>query len=199
MRRLLSVFGLSLLVACTVTRKDEVSEISPAPETTVTVAQGDLTGFIAKNGSYTWRGVPFAADTSGENRWRAPRPAPAWDGTREALEFSPACAQIASPFTPIESWTNWTLEGSEDCLKMDVYAPVGSKGKNLPVMVWIHGGSNVSGASQLYVGENLAANENVIVMSVQYRLGIATMFRVGTPVRPTTLLPATNILRMARS
>lgn len=172
MKRFLSLLALSLVVSsCTVTRKDEAFEVKLAPETTVTVTQGDITGFIAKNGSYAWRGVPFAADTSGKNRWQAPRPAPAWAGVREALEFSPACAQIASPFTPIESWTNWTLEGSEDCLKMDIYAPANSQGKSLPVMVWIHGGSNVSGASQLYIGENLAANENVIIMSVQYRLG----------------------------
>lgn len=171
MKRILYVCALTLLTACSGGGDKEIFTPTLAPETTVTVAQGEIAGFIAQNGSYTWRGVPFAADTSGQNRWRAPRPAPAWDGTREALAFSPACAQIASPFTPIESWTNWTLEGSEDCLKMDVYAPAQSKGENLPVMVWIHGGSNVSGASQLYVGENLAANENVIVMSVQYRLG----------------------------
>jgi len=90
---------------------------------------------------------------------------------REALEFAPVCPQIATPFTPIEGFTNWTLEGSEDCLALDIYTPPNAKGKSLPVMMWIHGGSNVSGASQLYVGENLALNEDVIVMSVQYRLG----------------------------
>ena len=139
--------------------------------TTVTTAQGHLVGFTAANGAHVWRGVRFAADTSGENRWRAPKPAPAWEGVKEALNFAPVCPQIATPFTPIESFTNGTLEGSEDCLAADIYAPANSKDKQLPVMVWIHGGGNVSGASQLYVGENLAVNEDVIVISVQYRLG----------------------------
>ena len=138
---------------------------------TVTTAQGHLVGFAAANGAHVWRGVNYAADTSGENRWRAPRPAPKWDGTKEALDFAPVCPQIATPFTPIESFTNGELEGSEDCLTADIYAPANSHGKSLPVMVWIHGGGNVSGGSQLYVGENLAVNEDVIVISVQYRLG----------------------------
>ncbi len=139
--------------------------------TTVTTAQGHLVGFTAANGAHVWRGVRFAADTSGENRWRAPKLAPAWEGVKEALHFAPVCPQIATPFTPIESFTNGTLEGNEDCLAADIYAPANSKDKQLPVMVWIHGGGNVSGASQLYVGENLAVNEDVIVISVQYRLG----------------------------
>jgi len=160
-----------LLVACSGGKTEVERRPIVSNATVVTVAQGDLIGFTAANGSHVWRGVPFAADTGGENRWRAPRPAPAWDGVREALEFAPVCPQIATAFTPIASFTDGELEGSEDCLAMDIYAPADSKGKSLPVMLWIHGGSNVSGASQLYIGENLANNENVIVMSVQYRLG----------------------------
>ena len=144
---------------------------TPAAETSVSVAQGNLIGFIEDNGAHVWRGVPFGADTSGENRWRAPRPAPAWDGVREAISFADVCAQIATPFTPIEGWVNGQVEGSEDCLAADIYAPANAKDSDLPVMVWIHGGSNVSGASQLYQGHRLAVNEDVIVVSVQYRLG----------------------------
>ena len=139
--------------------------------TTVSTAQGHLIGFEAANGAHVWRGVHYAADTSGENRWRAPRPAPKWNGVKEALDFGSVCPQIATPFTPIESFTNGELEGSEDCLTVDIYAPADSQGKQLPVMVWIHGGGNVSGAAQLYIGENLAVNEDVVVISVQYRLG----------------------------
>jgi len=171
------IIGTSLLLAaCGSSEPDVEAPRNAAAVTTSTTAQGKLVGFIAENGAHVWRGVPYAADTSGENRWRAPRSAPAWDGEREAVSFAPACAQIATPFTPIASWTNGDLEGSEDCLIFDIYAPPNAKneaanGRPLPVMMWIHGGSNVSGASQLYVGENLAKNENVIVMSVQYRLG----------------------------
>ena len=135
------------------------------------MAQGELIGFTAENGAHIWRGVPYGEDTSGKNRWRAPRPAPVWDGVREATAFAPVCPQIATPFTPIEGFVLGELEGSEDCLAMDIYAPSDAVGRSLPVMVWIHGGSNVSGASQMYIGDRLAANEDVIVISVQYRLG----------------------------
>lgn len=172
MMKQLYFIGIALcLSACSSSEPETELPRNPAPVTTTAVTQGELVGFIANNGAHVWRGVPYAADTSGENRWRAPRPALAWDGTRSATEFAPACPQIATPFTPIASWTNGTLEGSEDCLIFDIYAPADAKGKSLPVMMWIHGGSNVSGTSQLYVAENLAKNENVIVMSVQYRLG----------------------------
>ena len=158
------------LASCNSRTKIETPPIADEA-TTVTTAQGHLVGFTAKNGAHVWRGVRFAADTSGENRWRAPRSAPTWEGIKEALKFAPVCPQIATPFTPIASFTNGEIEGHEDCLAADIYAPADSQGKKLPVMVWIHGGGNVSGASQIYVGENLAVNENVIVVSVQYRLG----------------------------
>ena len=171
MKHIIVLVAFVLLAGCGGGKMAEIISPVSDPATNVKTTNGDLTGFISQNGSYTWRGVPYGADTSGENRWRAPRPAPVWKDVRDALNFAPVCPQIATPFTPIESFTNGKLEGSEDCLAFDIYAPANSKGKALPVMVWIHGGSNVSGASQLYIGENLAKNENVIVMSVQYRLG----------------------------
>ena len=136
-----------------------------------TVAQGDLIGFVAENGAHVWRGVPHSADAGGQNRWRAPRPAPAWEGVKVATKFAPVCPQIASAFVQIEAFEIGRLEGSEDCLAVDIYTPADAVGRDLPVMVWIHGGSNVSGASQLYIGDQLAVNEDVIVVSVQYRLG----------------------------
>lgn len=158
------------LAACSSKPKAPVTPVA-AQETLTEIASGGIVGFVEANGAYVWRGVPFAADTSGANRWRSPKPAPQWDGTKSMTAFGDVCAQIATPFTPIESFENWTLEGSEDCLKADIYAPSDAKGKSLPVMVWIHGGSNVSGASQLYQGHNLAVNEDVIIVSIQYRLG----------------------------
>ncbi len=170
MKKYLIAAFMFMLIACGAQTK---IESTPQPDllTKRQIAQGELIGFISETGAHVWRGVPYAADTSGKNRWRAPRPTPKWNAAREALDFAPACAQIATPFTPIASFTNWTLEGSEDCLVFDIYAPPQAQGQNLPVMMWIHGGSNVSGASQLYVGDQLAVNENVIILSVQYRLG----------------------------
>jgi len=159
------------LAACSGNAPVDVEAVAD-PSTERTTTSGDVVGFVEANGAHVWRGIPFAADTSGENRWRAPRPAAAWSGVREALEFSPVCPQIATPFSStLEGFVNGELMGSEDCLKLDVYAPADAQGRGLPVMVWIHGGSNVSGGSQLYRGHNLAVNENVVVVSIQYRLG----------------------------
>ena len=145
---------------------------SPAPETARAIAQGDLSGFIAESGAHVWLNVPFAADTGGENRWRAPRPAPSWDGTRDATLHGPRCPQIANGFTMSdEPFEPGDLLGDEACLTLDIYAPADAAGKSLPVMMWIHGGSNISGTSADYDGAFLAANENVIVIAVQYRLG----------------------------
>ena len=145
---------------------------TPAPETVRTIAQGELTGMVADSGAHVWLNVPFAADTGGENRWRAPRPAAAWDGTREAVAHGPRCPQIANSFTMSdEPFEPGDLLGDEACLNLDIYAPANAAGKSLPVMMWIHGGSNVSGTSADYDGSFLAANENVIVIAVQYRLG----------------------------
>jgi len=170
MKKCLLLILVLTLIGCSKADKTALRPVSD-PLTTRHISQGQLTGFVSQTGAHVWRGVPYGADTSGENRWRAPRPAPEWNAIREALDFAPVCAQIATPFTPVPSFTNWTLEGSEDCLVFDIYAPPNAQGKNLPVMMWIHGGSNVSGTSQLFVGDQLAVNEDVIILSIQYRLG----------------------------
>jgi len=169
MKRFLLAALVLTLINCGGTDETDSQPISN-PVTTRHISTGQLTGFVSGTGAHVWRGVPYGADTSGKNRWRAPRSAPKWNTVKEALNFAPVCAQIATPFTPVPSFTNWTLEGSEDCLVFDIYAPPDAQGKNLPVMMWIHGGSNVSGTSQLYVGDQLAVNEDVIILSIQYRL-----------------------------
>lgn len=163
--------------------------ITPAPETTRSLVQGEVVGFVAPSGAHVWRNIPFAADTSGANRWRAPSPPLNWDGTREATTFGPRCPQIANGFTMSETpFEPGDLLGNEACLNLDIYAPANASAESLPVMVWIHGGSNVSGASSDYDGANLAANENVIIVAVQYRLGPLGWFS-HPALRETALLP----------
>ncbi|MEO9970244.1 MAG: carboxylesterase family protein, partial [Hyphomonadaceae bacterium] len=162
---------------------------SPAPETVRSIPQGDLQGFVAPSGAHVWRGVPFAADTGGDNRWRAPRPASGWDGTRDATAHGPRCPQVANSFTQSDMpFEPGDLLGDEACLNLDVYAPADAAGKSLPVMMWIHGGSNVSGASADYDGSYLAQNENVIIIAVQYRLGPLGFFS-HPALRDTASLP----------
>lgn len=144
-------------------------------DSTRTVVQGDVVGFLSEDGTHVWRALPFATPPLGDLRWRAPRPAQNWDGLKEALAFGDRCTQVSTPFSQSEEVPFGDLVGSEDCLTLDVYAPPMSSEEAasaaLPVMVWIHGGGNVSGASKLYDGALLAKEQNVIVVAVQYRLG----------------------------
>ena len=158
--------------------------IEPEPvrdETSLrTTALGELVGFTHhENDVHVWRGIPFAAAPVGDLRWRAPRPAEAWDGVREALDHAPWCVQIKGPLDDSDPTLSdvpvGTAVGQEDCLYLNLYAPKMSVDEaasaNLPVMMWIHGGSNVWGRAQQYDPSDFVENENVIVAVMQYRLG----------------------------
>jgi len=114
---------------------------------------------------WEWLAIPFAAPPTGELRWKAPRPVEAWEGTRDALSFGPACPQL-------NATAEATVIGDEDCLHLNVWRPR-SQERGLPVYVWIHGGSNTSGANSwsVYQGDRLAEHSNLVVVSIQYRLG----------------------------
>ena len=150
-----------------------------APETpNATVQRTISTGVLAgyENGAaQAWRAIPFAAPPVGDLRWRAPRPPAAWAGVRPAVSPAPWCPQILSALDGVDKSRIGQITGQEDCLYLDVYAPKMSADEaakaNLPVMMWIHGGSNTWGRAQQYDGSVLAARHNVIVVIVQYRLG----------------------------
>ena len=111
-------------------------------------------------------GIPYAAAPVGEFRWKAPRPAPAWQGVREATAIGPHCMQA-----PIFGDIKFSQPASEDCLNLNVYAP--ATGSRLPVMVWIHGGGFQAGAGPepRHNGDALA-NKGVVVVTFNYRLGV---------------------------
>ncbi|MCH9646747.1 MAG: carboxylesterase family protein [Deltaproteobacteria bacterium] len=167
MKSLICLGILLLVAAC---REKEMLPAS-SPGTARSLAQGEVVGFLAKNGAQVWRGLPFAASTAGENRWRGPRPAPEWQGVREALHFAERCSQLTNQSDEDEGLEAGLIIGSEDCLAVDIYSPADAQGKALPVMVWIHGGGNVWGRSSAYDGSRLAENEKVVVVATQYRLG----------------------------
>ncbi len=149
---------------------DEVASADPG--TLRTTESGDVVGYTSRSGAQVWKGIPFAEAPVGDLRWRAPRPAVAWEGTREALQFGPRCPQITNALDQGEGLAPGTLMGSEDCLTLDIYAPKGAAAAApLPVMVWIHGGGNVWGRAGQYDGGNLAVDQNVLVVTIQYRLG----------------------------
>lgn len=169
-------------------------------DTSTTVRQTEY-GFVAgadqtgTNGTYAWRGVPYAKPPVGALRWRAPQDPEPWGGERPAREFAAACAQNGGLYGPGANnrydRTVGTMlgvaSGSEDCLYLNIWRP-STAATGLPVMVFVHGGSNVSGytADPLYDGAALARAANAVVVTVNYRLGIFGFFtlaqlKVGVP------------------
>jgi para-nitrobenzyl esterase len=114
-------------------------------------------------------GIPYAAPPVGGLRWKAPQPAARWHGVRDATQFADHCPQPASPFGLAST--------TEDCLYLNVYAP-NHKGflRDLfvkhPVMVWIHGGALFLGESDDYDPTKLVTREDVVVVTINYRLGL---------------------------
>lgn len=111
-----------------------------------------------------WRGVPYAAPPVGPRRWRPPDALAPWVGVRDAIEPPARCPQPPSMLAPPAE------AESEDCLAANVWSPEGAD--RLPVMVWLHGGSFVSGSGSIawYDGARLASR-GVVVVTVNYRLG----------------------------
>jgi para-nitrobenzyl esterase len=120
-------------------------------------------------GERIFRGVPYALPPTGERRWKAPAPLPAWRGVRDATAFGPACMQI--PYAPGSLYTESYPAMSEDCLTLNVWAP--KKAAKAPVFFWIHGGSFVRGSSResIFDGAKLASR-GIVVVSINYRLGL---------------------------
>jgi len=149
--------------------------VPPTPEPPVaadsTLRQlsiGEVIGF-QRDGVDVWLGVPFAQPPVGNLRWRAPQAKLAWDERLEALQFGPACPQAGAG----------GYSGDENCLQLNVWSPEGSVPGSHPVMVWIHGGGNSIGDSStpIYHGDLLAQEHDIVVVSIQYRLGPLGWFR----------------------
>lgn len=137
---------------------------------TVTIAQGKLAGEVLADGTRVFRGIPYAQPPVGDLRWKPPVEAARWTGTRDATKFGPACMQIrAAPGSSVYAEDIPAM--SEDCLSLNVWTPKGAK--KAPVMVWIHGGGLAGGAasSAFYDAKNIAA-KGVVVVSINYRLGL---------------------------
>lgn len=131
-------------------------------EPRVAITQGVLEG-RETDGVRRFLNIPYAEGPVGALRWKAPRPAPGWQGVRMATQMGPICAQWRPPTD--------TRPMSEDCLSLNIWAP-DSAGKALPVMVWIHGGGFIGGSNSqpAYDGAVLAGKQ-VVVVTVNYRLG----------------------------
>ncbi|MET9381623.1 carboxylesterase family protein [Streptomyces sp. NPDC002928] len=134
----------------------------------MTTESGQVAGVPGRDRSVTvFRGIPYAAAPVGEGRFRPPRPAPSWTGTREAAAFGPICPQA-----PNSEAADTGLPMSEDCLSLNVWTGAADAGQRRPVLVWIHGGGfrTGTGASARYDGEPLA-RKGLVVVTFNYRLG----------------------------
>lgn len=134
-------------------------------------ACGMLRGDCLPGGVKRFLGIPYGAPTWGENRWRPPQPPQGWLGTRYAGAWGPIAPQGApDDENTLESYR------SEDCLYLNVWTPAHDTGDRLPVFFFIHGGAYMGGSSgQLYEGASLAAT-GMVVVTLNYRLGILGFF-----------------------
>ena len=140
--------------------------LAAAETPTVKTANGKVHGKLINDGKVSaYLGIPYAAPPVGKLRWQAPQPVLGWNSVLDATKYGHRCAQYGA--TPADS-------GSEDCLTLNVYAPVRRPhNAKLPVMFWIHGGGYSGGASSepRHNGDFLPL-KGVVLVTINYRLGV---------------------------
>lgn len=129
-----------------------------AAGTTVHTDKGPVCGIVASN-YREWLGIPYAAPPVGSLRWRPPQPPAKWPTALQATKEESPCPQSG-------------ISGDEDCLYVDVIVPSNVGSGPLPVLVHIHGGGFQGGSNSVYDKIKLATDGHVIVVGIQYRLGI---------------------------
>ena len=164
-----------MLLSITILPTSEVSAESPQ----VKVTGGMIQGYIDEYGVKTFKGIPFADTTAGKNRWKAPQPVKSWQGVKDCTKFGQIAVQ-AEP-QPFDPWTVEYVDSGmnldnglmgEDCLSLNIWTKA-NENEKLPVIVYIHGGANLSGSSQndVYSGQEIA-QKNIVYVSINYRVGI---------------------------
>ncbi|WP_199042936.1 carboxylesterase/lipase family protein [Glycomyces salinus] len=152
-------------LACGTVEASAEPDTGDTDPTLVTTDKGQVKG-TAADGVRSWLGVPYASPPTGDLRWAPPEEAEPWDGVRAADRFGSACAQGESALgMPSVPGVN------EDCLNLNVYAP-DTGDRDLPVMVWLHGGGNSYGAGSQYDPSRLVTDGEVVVVTVNYRQGL---------------------------
>ncbi|XP_073515736.1 fatty acyl-CoA hydrolase precursor, medium chain-like [Phyllobates terribilis] len=137
---------------------------------------------------HAFYGVPFAKPPVGALRYASPEPPESWSSVRVASDYAPICLQdlhmMEQLFQTVKA--KFSLPPvSEDCLYLNVFTPTNRvKEEKLPVMVFIHGGGLMMGGAMMFEGSALGAHENVVVVSIQYRLGLLGFFSTGDDRAP---------------
>jgi para-nitrobenzyl esterase len=133
----------------------------------VAVTGGRIHGSLTPDGGAAFKGIPYAQPPVGDLRWRAPQPVVPWTGIREATRFSIPCTQLS------EGWNQpFADSGGEDCLYLNVATPHWPVRERYPVLVFIHGGSNMAGdGHDAAFDERTLVHNGVVLVTINYRLG----------------------------
>jgi para-nitrobenzyl esterase len=145
--------------------------------TIVATRSGKVEG-VERNGVHVFKGIPYAAPPVGARRWRAPEPEDSWDGVRDASHFSAQSAQTEFAMTKMLGGKQ--PPNSEDSLYLNVWTPACDDARR-PVLVWIHGGAFIWGAGDTpwYDGTQFATQGDVVVVTINYRLGPFGFMHLG--------------------
>ena len=161
--------AVAVLMVLGCTRGQQEPEVAQPDPALVQTAAGTLRGLIAEDHRF-FAGIPYGASPVGQLRWKAPQPALNWDGVRDARHLGPRCIQDLAGDLELGRHTD------EDCLNLNIWTPASdldSEPPRLrPVMVWIHGGSFVNGSGGVYDARRLAARGDIVVVTINYRLGV---------------------------
>jgi para-nitrobenzyl esterase len=152
--------------------------VAKAGTAIVEIESGKIAGAVFR-GIYSFKGIPYGADTGGENRFQPPKKPASWQGIRSCRSYGAVCPQDkgtgrmndeeAFMFQWCDSFTG------EDCLRVNVWTPGLNDGKKRPVMVWLHGGGFAAGSGNdlpCFDGENLSRRGDVVVMTLNHRLNL---------------------------
>lgn len=179
---LASAANLALIGPGTARSQDGTGSSSPANSPVVRVSEGQARGYLDGKVA-VFKGLRYGAPVAGKSRFRPASPPPAWTGIRDfhswgesAPQTSNHSAQIGQPAPAPGPWKP-SIEPDaqgEDCLRLNIWTPAVDRGASLPVMVWIHGGGFRigSGSVNLTEGLNLAASRNVVMVTLNHRLGL---------------------------
>jgi len=193
---IVTLAGAALLAGCGGGGTDGTASATVALQRAT--ESGPVRGYRdATTQTLAWLGLPYAKAPVGALRWKPPVSPETSTAVRDAGQFGPSCAQGGRYFSPAPGNAPFGLSvrdgfgkpvGSEDCLTLNVWRPAASEGK-LPVLFFIHGGSNISGysADPIYHGARLAQQADAVVITVNYRLGLfgwldMEQLKTGEPV-----------------
>jgi para-nitrobenzyl esterase len=158
-----------------------IARAQAAKDPIVDTSTGKVRGAF-QNGVFAFKGIPYADNTTGPNRWMPPVKLDPWAGVKDCLAWGPSCPQTTQDFSKVgEDFRTYfganpdvPAMQSEDCLVLNVFTPGLGAARKRPVMVWIHGGGyNVgSGSGSRSNGTNLARKQDVVQVSINHRLGV---------------------------